>query len=192
MTSLYVYPDYWLSGYTDTEISEYYVYPIYWTVGYAEGDPDSSSRDYEPYGPNAQSLTEVLIDLKNTVAGRSYSAITGFRCVALETIAQGQAVYIRNTDGKAGLAVANDTFDKANVAGFARTSRITGEVLDVIVTGVISTIGLDPGDLYYLSTSAGSISTTPPSIAGQYLVRVGEAANSTQLTVNVEPPIQLK
>lgn len=191
MTSLYVYPDYWLSGYTDTEVSEYYVYPVYWEAGYSEGDPDSSSQAYEPYGPNAQSLTEVLIDLKTTITNRTVYDVIGFKSVALETISQGQAVYIRNTDGKIGLAVANSTFDRANVAGFARTSKITGELVDVIVTGVIATTGLDPGDLYYLSGSAGNISTTPPTTAGHYLVRVGEAVNSTQLSINMEPPILL-
>ena len=37
--------------------------------------------------------------------------------------------------------------------------------------------GLDAGDLYFLSpsTTAGAITLTPPSSAGQAVVRVGEA-----------------
>ena len=42
--------------------------------------------------------------------------------------------------------------------------------------------GLDAGDLYFLSPStAGAITLTPPSTAGQAVVRLGEAASATVL-----------
>ena len=52
--------------------------------------------------------------------------------------------------------------------------------------------GLDAGDLYYLSpTTAGAITTTPPSGSGQYVTPIGESGTSAQLIVKLEPPIKL-
>jgi predicted transcriptional regulator len=148
--------------------------------------------NYDPYAPNAEGFTEALIDLKATMAGRTVYAVAGFQAIAFEDIAQGQAVYSRMSDGKVGLAIANDTEDKATVAGFAETSKLTGEIVRVLIVGLLPTTGLSPGEIYYLSAvSAGSITTTPPSTAGYYVTRVGEAAASSQLIVQLEPPIQL-
>ena len=151
----------------------------------------ASTKDYEPYAPNAQGLTEVLIDFKETLVGRETSSIIGFKCVVLENISQGQEVYCRASDGKAGLAVANSTLDVATVVGFARTAKTTGQTLDVITAGILSTSGLDEGDIYYLGTSPGGITKTPPSTSGQYITRLGEACNSAQLVVRIEPPVLL-
>ena len=50
----------------------------------------------------------------------------------------------------------------------------------VIVIGIKTMSGLDAGDLYFLSPStAGAITLTPPSSAGQAVVRVGEASTAT-------------
>ena len=52
--------------------------------------------------------------------------------------------------------------------------------------------GLDAGDLYFLSPStAGAITLTPPSSAGQAVVRVGEASTTTDFAIRIEPPIKL-
>ena len=151
----------------------------------------SGVNDYEPYAPNAQGLTEVLVDLKSTMANKPVYSLIGFQCVVLENISQGQAIYCRASDGKAGLAVANSTLDLATVAGFARTSKTTGQTLDGITFGILSTSGLDEGDIYYLSTSPGVITKTPTSTAGQYVTRIGEACSSAQLIMRIEPPILL-
>ena len=151
----------------------------------------SGVNDYEPYAPNAQGLTEVLVDLKSTIVTKPVYSLIGFQCVVLENISQGQAIYCRASDGKAGLAVSNSTLDLATVAGFARTSKTTGQTLDVITFGILSTSGLDEGDVYYLGTSPGVITNTPPSTAGQYVTRIGEACSSAQLIVRIEPPVLL-
>ena len=93
---------------------------------------------------------------------------------------------------KVGKAIANDTFDKALVAGFAETTKSTGETVQVVVRGLLATSGLDQGDDYYLSaSSAGAITKTPPSSASQYVTRIGEAAGSTQLIIKIDPPVLL-
>tara|TARA_B100001248_G_C27319034_1_gene425822 strand:+ start:381 stop:833 length:453 start_codon:yes stop_codon:yes gene_type:complete len=147
---------------------------------------------YEPYAPNAQGLTEALIDLKNAFPGIVAQKVTGYETTAFENLNQGDAVYSRASDGQIGKAIASSTLDKAFVAGFVETTVSQGQTARVIVAGAIANSGLDAGDEYYLSAaSAGAIVKTPPSTAGQYVTRVGEAVNTAQLVIRLEPPILL-
>ena len=152
--------------------------------------PNPGVIDNEPYAPNSGGLTGVLIDLKDTMADKQTYSVIGYQCITFENVSQGEALYCRSSDGKVGKAIANDTIDKALVAGFAQTTKPAGASINVIVRGLLATSGLDAGDEYYLSTaSAGAITKTAPSSSGQYLTRVGEAGTSTQLIIKLEPPI---
>ena len=152
--------------------------------------PNPGVIDNEPYAPNSGGLTGVLIDLKDTMADQQTYSVIGYQCVTFENVSQGEALYCRSSDGKVGKAIANDTIDKALVAGFAQTTKPAGASINVIVRGLLATSGLDAGDEYYLSTaSAGAITKTAPSSSGQYLTRIGEAGTSTQLIIKLEPPI---
>ena len=152
----------------------------------------SSVENYIPYQANAQGLTEVLLDLKSTMPTNTVFKVTGYVTTCIEDVNQGDAVYSRATDGHVGKAIANATEDKAQVAGFVETTQSTGSEVKVLTRGIIATSGLDTGDLYFLSAaSAGSIVTTPPSSAGQFVTRVGEAGSTGQFIIKVEPPIKL-
>jgi|TARA_R100000455_G_C6168167_1_gene50689 hypothetical protein len=152
----------------------------------------ASVENYVPYQPNAQGLTEVLLDLKSTMPSQVVAKVTGYVTNCFEDVTQGDAVYSRASDGFIGKAIANDTEQKAQVAGFAETTKSSGSEVRVLTRGIIATSGLDTGDLYFLSAaSAGSIVTTPPSTAGQYVTRVGEAGSTGQFIIKVEPPIKL-
>ena len=112
--------------------------------------------------------------------------------VAFEDVNQGDALYARSSDGKLGKAIANDTMDKATVAGFAETTQSAGAVVRAIVRGVIATSGLNPGNFYYLSnTSSGAITTTAPTTSGHYQTVIGESGTAAQLIVKIEPPVLL-
>ena len=152
----------------------------------------ASVENYIPYQPNAQGLTEVLLDLKSTMPTQTVFKVTGYVTTCFENITQGDAVYSRASDGFVGKAIANDTFDKAKVAGIAETTQSSGSEIRVLTRGIVTTAGLDAGDLYFLSPStAGAITLTPPSSAGQAVVRLGEAATTTTLAIQIEPPIKL-
>ena len=152
----------------------------------------ASVENYVPYQPNAQGLTEALLDLKSTMPSQVVAKVTGYVTNCFEDVTQGDAVYSRASDGFIGKAIANDTEQKAQVAGFAETTKSSGSEVRVLTRGIIATSGLDTGDLYFLSAaSAGSIVTTPPSTAGQYVTRVGEAGSTGQFIIKVEPPIKL-
>ena len=149
--------------------------------------------NYDPYAPNAQGFTEALIDLKSTMAGKTVYSVAGFIATGFEDVVQGEALYSRASDGKVGKAVASSTEDQATVVGFAQTSKLAGQQVRVLIVGVLATSGLDAGDIYYLSAATpGLITTTPPSTAGQFVTRVGEAASSAELIIQLEPPVQLK
>ena len=152
----------------------------------------SSVENYIPYEPNAQGFTEALIDLKSTMPSQTVFKVTGYETLCFEDVTQGDAVYARASDGQVGKAIASDTFDKACVAGVAETTKSAGQSVKVIVIGLKTMSGLDAGDLYFLSPStAGAITLTPPSSAGQAVVRVGEASTATQFAIRIEPPIKL-
>lgn len=149
-----------------------------------------SISNYEPYAPNSQGLTEALIDLKSTMAGKTVYAVAGFIAEGFENVTQGDALYSRTSDGKVGRAIANDTLDKATVVGFAQTTKTAGQQVRVLIVGLLAGSGYDAGDVYYLSdASAGGITTTPPSTAGRYITRVGEAASTSEFIIQIEPPI---
>ena len=154
--------------------------------------PNPGVLDHEPYEASDVGLIVALRDLKETMAGQQTQSVVGYQCEVFENVVQGEALYCRASDGKVGKAIANDTFDKALVAGFAQTTKSTGQSVNVIVRGLMATSGLDQGDEYYLSAaSSGAITKTPPTTASQYLTRIGEAAGSTELIIKLEPPILL-
>ena len=144
-----------------------------------------------PYAPNYRGLVDALIDLKDGFPTFIPFRV-GFDAEVFEDVTQGNALYLRASDGKAGKAIASGTLDQAYVAGIADSSKLTGEVVKVLVTGVEAISGLDAGDHYFLSAaSAGDITITPPSTAGQYVVRVGEAVSTSEFSIQLEPPILL-
>ena len=152
---------------------------------------NSFTMTRQPYEPNYRGLVDAVIDLKEGFPTFAPLQV-GFDATAFEDVSENDALYMRTSDGQVGKAIASDTLDKATVAGVAETTKSAGQVVRVIVAGIVATSGLDFGDQYYLSAaSAGDIVKTPPSSAGQYISRIGEAGSTGQLIIRVEPPILL-
>lgn len=115
------------------------------------------------------------------------------------TTLQGMVVYVPS-DGHAELAQADAvaTSGAIGLAEFDVTATNTGTYLTegqvsrndwTLVTGTFS---LTPGAVYFLSTSlAGGMSTTPPSVVGETIVRIGRAASLTVLDIEISQPILL-
>jgi len=121
----------------------------------------SSVENYIPYEPNAQGFTEALIDLKSTMPSQTVFKVTGYNTTCFENVIQGDALFSRASDGQVGKAIANDTFDKACVAGVAETTQPAGQTVKVIVTGIVATSGLNAGDQYFLSAASAGIFQPP-------------------------------
>ena len=113
---------------------------------------------------------------------------------AFENVAEGEALYMRASDGQVGKAsAANGSLENSHVIGLADAATSATGTCKVITTGVKTMPStIDPGDIYYLSPStAGAITTTVPSGSGQAIVRVGEGATTSIFSIRVEPPIRI-
>ncbi len=146
----------------------------------------------QPYEPNYRGLVDAVIDVKDGFPNFAPLQV-GFNATAFENVSEGEALYMRTSDGQVGKASAADgTAENATVVGFANADATANSTVKVIVVGIKTMSGLDAGDLYFLSPStAGAITLTPPSSAGQAVVRLGEAATTTSLAIQIEPPIKL-
>ena len=153
---------------------------------------NSFTMTREPYEPNYRGLVDAVIDLKEGFPTFAPLQV-GFDATAFENVTEGDALYMRTSDGQVGKATASDgTSEAATVVGFANATTSANGTVKVIVVGLKTMSGLDAGDLYFLSPStAGAITLTPPSSAGQAVVRLGEAATTTTLAIQIEPPIKL-
>ena len=146
----------------------------------------------QPYEPNYRGLVDAIIDVKDGFPVFSPTRV-GFDVTAFENVADGDAVYMRSSDGQVGKAsAANGALENSHVVGFADAAASAGGEVKVLVAGMKTMSGIDPGDLYFLSpTTAGAITTTAPTGSGQAVTRVGEGATSTSFSIYVEPPVKL-
>ena len=145
-----------------------------------------------PYENNFRGLVDAIVDLKEGFPTFAPAAVV-FNAIAFESVANGDALFMRTSDGKVGKASAADgSLENAIVVGFANVAALADESLQVAVAGLKDISGLDAGDLFFLSaTTAGAITKTPPSSAGQAVVRVGEAATNTRLSIQIDTPVKL-
>ena len=155
-------------------------------------DANSFTKTRIPYEPNYRGLVDALIDLKEGFPTYAPTRLS-FDATAFENVAEGEALYMRASDGQVGKAsAANGSLENAHVIGLADATTSATGTCKVITTGVKTLSSIDPGDIYYLSPStAGAITTTVPSSSGQAIVRVGEGATTTLFSIRIEPPIRL-
>ena len=146
-----------------------------------------------PYENNMRGLVDALIDLKEGFPTFAPLQV-GFNATAFEAVSDGDALFMRTSDGQVGKAsAANGTLENATVVGFANAAALANETVKVIVIGLKTLSSLNAGDLFFLSDStAGAITTTPPSGAGKAVTRVGEASTTTDFAIHIEPPVLLR
>ena len=153
----------------------------------------NTANNNQPYSSNYVGFVGSLEDFRLTIGSIPIvTKVVGYSAEVFENVTQGDALFCRNSDGKLGKAIANDTREKAHVAGFAETTVSTGSTVRAMVRGLIATSGLNAGNIYFLShLSAGAITETPSTTAGHFVVPVGEAGTSAQFIIKVEPEILL-
>jgi hypothetical protein len=114
----------------------------------------------------------------------------------------GTPVYVFDSDGVK-MARA-DAIGTARVLGLVRDDTIAAAATGKIQTGGVlkatptrwdavtgGSGGLTTGSVYFLDpTTAGKLTTTAPSAAGQFVVQVGLALNSTDMQISIMPPIK--
>ena len=146
-----------------------------------------------PYACNFRGLVDALLDLKEGFPTFAPFQV-GFNATAFQDITDGDALFMRTSDGQVGKASAADgTLENATVIGFANSTVSANSSVKVVVVGLKTLSSLNPGDLFFLSdATAGAITTTPPSGAGKAITRVGEASTATDFAIHIEPPVLLR
>ena len=146
-----------------------------------------------PYENNFRGLVDALIDFKEGFPTFAPLQV-GFNATAFQDVTDGDALYMRTSDGQVGKASAADgTIENATVVGFANATVSANSTVKVIVTGLKTLSSLNAGDLFFLSDStAGAITTSAPSGAGKAVTRVGEASTTTDLAIHIDPPVLLR
>jgi len=146
-----------------------------------------------PYENNFRGLVDALLDLKEGFPTFA-SLQVGFNATAFQDVTDGDALFMRTSDGQVGKASAADgTIENATVVGFANSTVSANSTVKVVVVGLKTLSSLNPGDLFFLSDStAGAITLTPPSGAGKAITRVGEASTATDFAIHIEPPVLLR
>lgn len=75
-------------------------------------------------------------------------------------------------------------------SGSAGTYQTVGRVSQSDWTAVTGGASLTPNAIYYLSATAGHLTTTPPGTAGQTQIQVGIATDTTTLEVAIKVRIK--
>jgi hypothetical protein len=124
------------------------------------------------------------LDVTMMPSGFAQDAITA---TAGEALSAGDMVYISNTG----------TVLKADATAIGKQAR--GYVIAAFANAATATVyfddsnssltGLTPGTTYYLATTAGGVTATPTTTAGQIVQEIGFASSATTLRVNIQEPI---
>ena len=80
-------------------------------------------------------------------------------------------------------------WDEADASASATSYKKIGIALgngQILLRGIWKTTGLTPGDVYYISTTAGQITNTKPAVTTNQVRRIGEAKSATQLSLDVD------
>lgn len=109
---------------------------------------------------------------------------------ASEGLSAGDLVNIWNDSGDPKCRKADATSAGKEAVGFVADSVSSGNDAKIFFDGTITGLtSLTPGARYYLSTSAGSLTATPPSGAGNVMQPVGIAKSDSELVFEAGEPI---
>jgi hypothetical protein len=143
-------------------------------------EKDLSQRG--PGHPQQQSYADTVADYSGLTPPGDNVKLT-VNCDA--TVAVGDVVRM---DGSTAVKAIATSFLASNVVGIV-TSKASSTSCNITVCGPINgAIGsLDTTRQYFLSDSTpGQLVTTPPTNSGSYVIRIGNAINSTTLVLNLE------
>lgn len=140
-------------------------------------------------------ITEELVEIVTRI--EVLEGFVGLHAATFDaTTVEGQAVYIKST-GNTGLAEADNATNSkaiglayddvtAGATGFVLT---TGHLTVADWTSVIGSASLTPGAIYFLSATAGQMTTTPPT-SGR-VVRMGIALTAQTFNIDIKAGIFL-
>ncbi len=112
--------------------------------------------------------------------------------VSSENLTASDAVNIWNDAGTPKVRKADATTEGKEANGFVLAGVTAPASALVYFEGSITGLsGLTPGARYYLSTTPGQLTTTPPSASGNVVQFVGVATSATTLTFEYAEPVTI-
>jgi hypothetical protein len=131
------------------------------------------------------------VNVVSVAGGSAGGLIAGLP--ATEDLAAGDLVNVFTSGGAAKMQKANATDASKPVQGFVLSIVLTGNsgvwYGGAQINNGLS--GLTPGAVYYLDTTAGGVTDTPPSSSGNIVQEVGVALNATTLAFFPKGFVQL-
>jgi hypothetical protein len=114
----------------------------------------------------------------------------GGTIIAAEALAAGAIVNVFG-GGSPMAQNANATDGTKPATGFVLAAVAAGAPATVLSAGQLDTAlsGLTPGTVYWLGTSPGTITTSPPSSAGNLVQQLGITTSATALAFNPQPGV---
>jgi len=111
---------------------------------------------------------------------------------ASENLAAGNFVNVFNDAGTTKVRKADATVAGKEANGFVLSAVTAGNDATVYFEGTNNQLsGLTGGSVYFLSTTAGAVSSTAPSSSGNVVQRIGRALSATEINVEFSTPIVL-
>lgn len=111
--------------------------------------------------------------------------------VASEALSAGNKINVWNDAGTAKMRKADATTEGKEADGFVLAAVSSGATGTAYFEGRNTMLsGLTPGP-YYLSTTAGGVTATPPSGSGNVVQRVGTAVSATEMNFERGDPVVL-
>lgn len=137
------------------------------------------------------------VDIQQALSQIGTGEVT-MQIVAAVDIRAGQPVYVDLVSGQLKLASAA-SFAASLVLSLVQVSTLAGYAAPLATsmleltdwTAVVGSTTLQRGQEYFLSSTPGQLTLVAPTIRGQALVSVGEAANFTQFKILPSTPILL-
>jgi hypothetical protein len=132
-----------------------------------------------------------------TIAGgvitASNSAAMQITATASEALAAGAVVSLWNNSGVANVRNANATDNTKTLDGFVLSAFASSASAKVFVgvQTITGLSGLTPGNVYFLNTTNGTLTSTAPSTSGNYLQIAGKALTATTFLFNPNNGVQL-
>lgn len=111
---------------------------------------------------------------------------------ASQNLSAGDFVNIFDDAGTIKVRKADATTSGVEANGYVLDAWTSGQTATVYFEQVNNQITISGGGLtLYLSTTAGLVTSTPPSASGNIVQKLGRSYSTTEMTVNINQPIVL-
>lgn len=111
---------------------------------------------------------------------------------ASEALSAGNVVNVWDNSGTVMVRKADATISGKEATGYVLDGVASSATVTVYFDDVLEGLSsLSPGNIYYLSTTAGGITTTAPSASGNVVQRVGRALSASEIAFEPGEPVVL-